>query len=74
MKTRSLIAIAVAACLTSAQARIGESDAELVKRYGAALSSRQYASCDPSVFMRLFHFNGFHVSAFVAGGRSQCEQ
>jgi hypothetical protein len=71
MKTEILIAAALAACLTSTQARIGENVGELTKRYGAPY--RTMKADGNAILVRYYRFNGFEIVVTAMNGRSQIE-
>ena len=71
MKTKILFVALLAVCLTTTQARIGETDGELTKRYGD--SYRTIKVDGDAVLVRSYHFNGFDIDATIMNGRSQIE-
>ncbi len=69
MKTRVLIIAALAACLTTAQARIGESAAECEKRYGKPVVHSQAVS-PPSVLCS-YLTDKCRVTAWFMDGKAE---
>ncbi len=68
----SLFCAAVVCLTTTGKARIGESEAELTRRYGPVASEKDSFGTG-EVIARLYHFHGFDVLVNMSGGHSQSE-
>lgn len=67
-----IISVALAACLTSAQARIGETEAELAQRYGKPVRMIKTASGDEAA--QVYRFHGFEITVTIDdAGQCQAE-